>query len=155
LRDPWKARDEYIQVIRDRSPANVMSSPAINPTNLQHLNRLTPLRLLEMQRHALMYTAVVGFEELKTGRNAFRYAARALNWLGMLQCSWKGFQTPCPSSSNVEFQTRFRIYRQLVLTAQINFRQQQYAITSLFGNHLSEVRSQNIEGEFILPASSS
>jgi len=36
LRDPWKAR--RVQVIRDRSPANVSRSPAINPTNLQHLN---------------------------------------------------------------------------------------------------------------------
>jgi len=48
---------------------------------------------------------VVGFEELTGRRNAnFRYAARALNWLGMLRCAVeKAFKRPAQAPSNVEF----------------------------------------------------
>ncbi|HBE16748.1 MAG TPA: glycoside hydrolase, partial [Cyanobacteria bacterium UBA11367] len=59
FRDPWLARDEYIQVILDRSPENVEtfinrhSSRSLSPSE-----QIDALRLLEMQRHALlMYTS--------------------------------------------------------------------------------------------------
>jgi len=39
-------------------------------------------------------------------------------------CNWKGFQTPCPSPSNIDpFKHGSEVYRQLVATAQISFRQ--------------------------------
>ncbi len=157
FRDPWKARDEYIQVIRDRSPANISRFLSRHQSHkLTASEQVDALRLLEMQRHALLMYTSCGwfFEELSRpeGTQILRYAARALELAGDVAGVQleKGFlKRLAQAPSNVEFfKHGSEIYRQLVLTAQINFRQvaAQYAITSLFGNHLSEVRSQNIEG---------
>jgi alpha-amylase/alpha-mannosidase (GH57 family) len=57
--DPWEARDDYIFVILNRSPENVAAffeRHAGRP--LDELERVRALKLLEMQRHALlMYTS--------------------------------------------------------------------------------------------------
>ena len=59
LKDPWEARDQYIEVILDRSPKNVdrfFSEHASRP--LDDREKITALKLLELQRHALlMYTS--------------------------------------------------------------------------------------------------
>ena len=55
LRDPWLARNDYIDVILDRSDDNVDAFLAAHALNG---NRTTALELLEMQRNAmLMYTS--------------------------------------------------------------------------------------------------
>ena len=60
LCDPWKARDEYIEVIRDRSPSNVdsfLQRHQVRP--LDAGEQVDALRLLEMQRHTLlMFTSL-------------------------------------------------------------------------------------------------
>ena len=82
LREPWAARDAYISVVLDRSDANVSRFMA------EHLkaedtpeNRVKALRLLEMQRHAmLMYTSCGWFFSDISGIEAvqnLQYAARA------------------------------------------------------------------------------
>ncbi len=57
--DPWKARDEYIRVVLDRTPEKVaafFAEHARSPGNIDE--RRYGLGLLEMQRHAmLMYTS--------------------------------------------------------------------------------------------------
>jgi alpha-amylase/alpha-mannosidase (GH57 family) len=59
LKDPWAARDGYIDVILDRSPESVakfFAKYAVRELNSDE--RITALKLLELQRHAmLMYTS--------------------------------------------------------------------------------------------------
>ncbi|HPC82594.1 MAG TPA: DUF3536 domain-containing protein [Thermoanaerobaculaceae bacterium] len=83
LRDVWAARDEYIDVVLDRSPANVdafLARHARQP--LSRGDEVTALRLLEMQRHAmLMYTSCGWFFDEISGLETvqvLQYAARAL-----------------------------------------------------------------------------
>jgi alpha-amylase/alpha-mannosidase (GH57 family) len=143
FRDPWQARDEYIRVIRDRSPANVSRFLCRHQTHkLTAAEQVDALRLLEMQRHALLMYTSCGwfFEELSRpeGTQILRYAARALELAGDVAGVQleKGFlKRLAQAPSNVDlFKHGSEIYRQLVLSAQISFRQvaAQYAITSLF-----------------------
>jgi alpha-amylase/alpha-mannosidase (GH57 family) len=146
FRDPWLARDEYIQVIRDRSPANVNHFLSQHQTRkLTASEQVDALRLLEMQRHALLMYTSCGwfFEELSRpeGTQILRYAARALELAGDVAGVQleKGFVKRLGlAPSNVEqFKHGAEIYRQLVLTAQVGFKQvaAHHAITSLFNHH--------------------
>ncbi len=83
LTDPWAARDDYIEVILNRSPASQAAffqrhgTPGLTPAD-----QVQALQLLEMQRHVLlMYTScgwffadLAGLETLQV----MKYAARAL-----------------------------------------------------------------------------
>ncbi|AFZ23053.1 alpha-amylase/alpha-mannosidase [Cylindrospermum stagnale PCC 7417] len=144
--DPWQARDEYIQVLRDRSPANVSRFLGRHQNHkLTAAEQVDALRLLEMQRHALLMYTSCGwfFEEISRpeGTQILRYASRALELAGDVAGVQleKGFLKRLGlAPSNVEhFRHGGEIYRQLVLTAQIGFKQvaAHYAITSLFTNH--------------------
>lgn len=144
--DPWQARDEYIQVIRDRSPANVSRFLNRHQTHkLTAVQQVDALRLLEMQRHALLMFTSCGwfFEEISRpeGTQILRYAARALELAGDVAGVQleKGFLRHLGlAPSNVDtFKHGGEVYRQEVTTAQIGFQQvaAHYAITSLFANH--------------------
>jgi alpha-amylase/alpha-mannosidase (GH57 family) len=83
LRDPWAARDAYIQVILDRSSGVVDAFFAEHGRpGLEEAGRVPALRLLEMQRHAmLMYTSCGWFFDELSGIETvqvIKYAARAL-----------------------------------------------------------------------------
>ncbi|MCC5655807.1 DUF3536 domain-containing protein [Nostoc sp. XA010] len=145
FRDPWLARDEYIQVLRDRSATNVNRFLARHQTHkLTAAEQVDALRLLEMQRHALLMFTSCGwfFEEISRpeGTQILRYAARALELAGDVAGVQleKGFVKRLGlAPSNVDqFKHGAEIYRQLVLTAQLGFKQvaAHYAITSLFTN---------------------
>ncbi|MEG3849118.1 DUF3536 domain-containing protein [Microcoleus sp. herbarium19] len=151
LRDPWKARDEYIDVMRDRSAANVdsfLSGHQIRP--LDAAEQVDALRLLEMQRHALLMFTSCGwfFEEISRpeGVQILRYAARALELAGEVtgvQLEKEFVDRLDQAPSNVDcFKTGAQVYRQLVTTAQISLRQvaAHYAISSLFGKYPREQR---------------
>jgi alpha-amylase/alpha-mannosidase (GH57 family) len=89
LKDPWLARDEYISVILDRSPENLAKFFAAHATHeLNGAERITVLRLLEMQRHAmLMFTSCGWFFDEISGletTQVIQYAARALQLAGEL-----------------------------------------------------------------------
>lgn len=146
FRDPWQARDEYINVICDRSPASVNRFLSHHQTHkLTAAEQVDALRLLEMQRHALLMFTSCGwfFEEISRpeGTQILRYAARALELAGDVAGVQleKGFvKRLALAPSNVDsFKHGAEVYRQLVQTAQISVRQvaAHYAITSLFGNH--------------------
>jgi alpha-amylase/alpha-mannosidase (GH57 family) len=133
-------------VIRDRSPENVSRFLSRHQTHkLSSAEQVDALRLLEMQRHALLMFTSCGwfFEELSRpeGTQILRYAARALELAGDVAGVQleKGFlKRLIQAPSNVDlFKHGGEIYRQLVLTAQLSFKQvaAQYAITSLFANH--------------------
>ncbi len=147
--DPWLARDEYIQVVRDRSSLpKFLAKHQIQ--KLGNSERLDAVRLLEMQRHALLMYTSCGwfFEELSRpeGTQILRYASRALELAGDvagIQLE-KGFVRRLMSApSNVDcFKNGAEIYRQLVTPAQITFEQvaAHYAISSLFTSYAREQR---------------
>ncbi|HEX3740736.1 MAG TPA: DUF3536 domain-containing protein [Terriglobales bacterium] len=83
LKDPWSARDEYIDAILDRSSANV--NDFLSRHSLRRLSRdeeVRALRLLELQRHLmLMYTSCGWFFDEPTGPETvqvLQYAVRAV-----------------------------------------------------------------------------
>ncbi|MEG3975821.1 DUF3536 domain-containing protein [Microcoleus sp. herbarium8] len=151
FRDPWKARDEYIDVIRDRSPANVESF--LERHQLRELDaaeQVDALRLLEMQRHTLLMFTSCGwfFEEISRpeGVQILRYAARALELAGEVtgvQLEKDFIDRLALIPSNVDcFKTGAEVYRQQVTTAQISLRQvaAHYAISSLFAKYPRQQR---------------
>jgi alpha-amylase/alpha-mannosidase (GH57 family) len=83
IKDPWQARDEYIEVILDRSPGKIESFFSRHAVKeLTAKDRVKILKLMEMQRHAmLMYTSCGWFFDEVSGIETvqiIQYAARAI-----------------------------------------------------------------------------
>jgi hypothetical protein len=83
LTDPWAARDDYIDIIVDRSPERVSAfliRHATRPLNSE--DEITVLRLMELQRHLmLMYTSCGWFFDELSGIETvqdIKYAGRVL-----------------------------------------------------------------------------
>ena len=83
LKDAWAARDDYIEVILDRSPENIQGF--LDRHRIRELNepeKVTVLKLLELQRHAmLMYTSCGWFFDEISGIETvqvIQYAGRAV-----------------------------------------------------------------------------
>ncbi len=83
LADPWAARNEYTDVINDRSPENVhqfLNNHSVR--DLDDSEKITVLKLMEMQRHAmLMHTSCAWFFNDVSGietEQIFQYARRAI-----------------------------------------------------------------------------
>ncbi len=83
LNDPWQARNEYIEVILDRSQENLenyLKKTAKKQLSQQEKRRV--IKLLEMQRHALlMFTSCGWFFDEISGIESVQvmmYAARAM-----------------------------------------------------------------------------
>ena len=143
FRDPWLARDEYIQVIRDRSPDSIRSFLNRHQADkLSAAEKVDALRLLEMQRHTLLMYTSCGwfFEEISRpeGTQILRYAARAIELAGdvagvRLEEEFVHRLETIPSNVDL-FKHGAEIYRQLVAPAQISLEQvaAHYAISSLF-----------------------
>lgn len=89
LRDPWVARDAYIRVIADRSPSAWRRFLADHARrDVSEGEKLTTLRLLELERHALlMYASDGWFFDDPSGIETvqiLRHAARAVELGGEL-----------------------------------------------------------------------
>jgi alpha-amylase/alpha-mannosidase (GH57 family) len=83
VKDPWKARDDYISVILDRSTGNVEKFFRDHAQQeLTHDEKISVLKLLEMQRHAMyMFTSCGWFFEEVTrleSRQIMVYACRVI-----------------------------------------------------------------------------
>ncbi len=85
LKNPWRARNEYIEVILDRSERrleNFFRRHKLGKGPLDDADRITVLKLLEMQRQALlMYTSCGWFFDEISGIETvqvIQYACRAL-----------------------------------------------------------------------------
>jgi len=159
FRDPWEARDEYIQVIRDREASRNKNYSSANVESflnrhqhhqLTQLEQIDALRLLEMQRHALLMYTSCGwfFEEISRpeGVQILRYAAHALALAGdvtgvQLETGFRERLAQAPS--NVEsVPTGEEVYQKLVVSAQVSLKQvaAHYAISSLFTNYAQQER---------------
>jgi hypothetical protein len=84
LADPWAARDAYVDVILDRTPARIQAFLAAHAARaLDQRERVVALQLLESQRHAmLMFTSCGWFFDDLAGTEPVQllcYAARAIS----------------------------------------------------------------------------
>ena len=83
LSDPWAARDDYIDIVVDRSTERVSQFLSRHSTRpLSYDDEITVLKLMELQRHAmLMYTSCGWFFDDLSGIETvqiIQYAARVL-----------------------------------------------------------------------------
>jgi len=155
LRDPWAARDDYIDVILDRSDENLErfmakwgagDSPAGSPA----LHRTLILELLEMQRNAmLMYTSCGWFFNDISGIEAvqvLRYAGRAIQIAEKFSgrtLEIEFTQRLANARSNLAHHGDGRqIYEREVRPMRLDLRRvaSHYAVASLFDNFSSEER---------------
>jgi alpha-amylase/alpha-mannosidase (GH57 family) len=151
LKDPWAARDEYISVILDRAPENIAKffSQQASRT-LSEAEQVAGIRLLEMQRHAmLMFTSCGWFFDEISGIETvqvIQYAARALQLAGELGADniEPGFLGILErAKSNLpENQNGRVIYEKFVLPAVMTREKvaAHYAISSLFESYSEEAK---------------
>jgi len=144
--DPWAARDGYVEVLLDRSPGNVNAFldrfAAVRP---QGADRVRALKLLELQRHAmLMYTSCGWFFNDLSGIETvqvLRYAGR------VVQLAEELFRRPVETEllrlldrakSNLRSAGTGRdLYERLVKPSMVDLPQvaAHYAVTSLFRDY--------------------
>jgi alpha-amylase/alpha-mannosidase (GH57 family) len=143
FRDPWEARDDYIRVILDRSDEArkaFFADHELKPLSSEY--QILALKLLEMQRHALlMYTSCGWFFDELSGIETVQvihYAGRALGLAEV--CSGEAIepeflQKLAAAKSNIpEYGDGAKTYERWVKPAVVNIRRVagHYAISSLF-----------------------
>lgn len=146
--DPWQVRDDYIEVLLNRGLTTFEGNEGIERFLTRHqthplteAEQIDALRLLEMQRHALLMYTSCGwfFEELSRpeGVQILRYAARALELaaeVAGVQLEAEFVRRLSQAPSNIEdFGNGAIVYEKLVKPAQISLPQvaAHYAISSL------------------------
>jgi alpha-amylase/alpha-mannosidase (GH57 family) len=146
LKDPWTARDGYIQVILDRSEESLANFFVQHATHeLSNTEHVKTLKLLEMQRHALlMYTSCGWFFDDLSGIETVQvihYAGRALRLAE--ECTGRSFegeflQRLSAANSNLpEHGNGAQIYENWVKPDYISMDKVagHYAVSSLFENY--------------------
>ncbi|MEM9803972.1 MAG: DUF3536 domain-containing protein, partial [Cyanobacteria bacterium P01_D01_bin.56] len=151
FKDPWAARDSYIDVICDRTPLTIEQFFTQHQHHaLTQVERTDALCLLEMQRHAmLMYTSCGWFfEEISRpeGTQILRYAARAIELAEeicgeSLEADFIAKLSLAPSNIP-HFKNGAGVYYHQVKPARISLEQvvAHYAMSSLFHTHHREQR---------------
>ena len=144
--DVWKARNEYIAPILDRSDESVNRFLGENASReLSREERVTALELLEMQRHAmLMYTSCGWFFDEISGIESVQviaYAGRVVQLAKKLSAEQgksieQGFleRLEQAKSNLPEHQNGAEIYRKWIMPTALGLEQvaAHYAISSLF-----------------------
>ncbi|NOZ24664.1 MAG: DUF3536 domain-containing protein [Nitrospirae bacterium] len=149
LKDPWEARNDYIDVILERSESvkdAFLRTHAVK--SLNRLERVTAFRLLEMQRNSmLMYTSCGWFFEDISGIETvqiLRYAARAIELAGEVSGRWfedEFLSGLSEAKSNVEgLGNGADIYRRAVKPSRADLRRAtvHVAISSFFEDYPEE-----------------
>lgn len=147
--DPWRARDNYINVILDRSPENV--DLFFKEHTIKYLKpdeQVSVLKLLEMQYHAmLMYTSCGWFFDEVTGIESMQdilYAARAIQLAR--EVTGKNFEPGFlkileQAKSNIpEFKDAAHAYQKFVKPAVVDLHRvgAHYAVSSIFSEYPEE-----------------
>jgi alpha-amylase/alpha-mannosidase (GH57 family) len=160
FQDPWTARNDYVAVLQVQAqPLASEVRDRFLAHHQQHLlspaEQVDALRLLEMQRYALLMYTSCGwfFEELSRpeGVQILRYAARAIALAKEvsgtnLEPEFIAHLALAPS--NVEqFGNGAGVYQQLVLPSQVTLHQivANYAMTSLFRAYPEESHTYNYQ----------
>jgi alpha-amylase/alpha-mannosidase (GH57 family) len=150
LKDPWAARDAYIELVLDRSAADqFVAQHAKGEVTPETKTRI--LRLLEMQRHCmLMYTSCAWFFNEVTGietLQVLQYANRALHLCEVV--TGEDFHPDfLRDLANVPSNTRENAavaYQEAVMPARIGLLQvgMHFAAASLFETEMDELELFN------------
>ncbi|MGD6810000.1 MAG: DUF3536 domain-containing protein [Candidatus Bathyarchaeia archaeon] len=130
LKDPWNARNNYIKVILDRSKENIdefLSFEERKPLNDYEKRRV--IKLLEMQRHALLiftscgwfFDEISGIETVQVMTYAARTMQLAKELLGVdLENQYVKMLAQAPSNI-VEFLNGEKIYNTFVKPSIVDF----------------------------------
>ena len=149
LRDPWKARDDYIDIILDRSEENIelfFQRHAVK--NLSRKEKGRALKLLETQRNAmLMYTSCGWFFDEISGietTQVMHYASEVILYLEELKSislESEYLKLLEKSPSNV-FENGAHVYEMYVKPARIDLLRvgAHYAVSSLFEEYPEKTR---------------
>jgi alpha-amylase/alpha-mannosidase (GH57 family) len=152
FRDPWQARDEYINVILDRSDENIAAFFASQGTpKLDASRTMTALELIELQRHALlMYTScgwffddISGIEATQVIQYAGRVIQLAQKLFGDQQISEQFLGMLSQAKSNIPEKGDGRaIYESAVQPAAVDLGKvaAHYAVSSLFEDYEEDTR---------------
>ncbi len=151
LKEPWDARDAYVDVVLDRTPARFeawLGRHARMP--LDEAARLEVARLLEMQRHRmLMYTSCGWFFDELAGLEPvqnLKYAALALQYFRQLGGGAREREfirrLSAAPGDGARFTDGGEVYRRLVRPAVVGPERvvAHYAITGLVQAHADDTR---------------
>ena len=143
VKDPWAARNDYIEVVLDRAPENVDAFLERHRTHeLSDREQVALLKMLEMQRHELlMYTSCGWFFDEISGIETvqvMQYAARAVQLAQDLfgdhrEQHFVEHLTQAPSNLD-SFKNGAQVYERYVKPATVNLLGvgAHFAISSLF-----------------------
>jgi len=147
LRDPWAARNDYIDVVLNRADENVADFLGKHAArDLNREDQIRALKMLEMQRHAmLMYTSCGWFFDELSGLETVQvvqYAGRAIQLArettGTQQLEAQFCEKLREAKSNVrEYGNGEEIYKKWVAPAIVTADKVMghYAISSLFESY--------------------
>ncbi len=151
LGDPWAARNDYIEVILDRSQESIerfLSHHAAR--ELSEAEKVTVLKLLELQRHAqLMYTSCGWFFDELSGIETVQVLQYAGRVVQLAEELWGNSVEPHflslleRAKSNIpEHRDGRHIYEKWVKPAAIDWEKvgAHYAISSLFEDYAEQTR---------------
>jgi alpha-amylase/alpha-mannosidase (GH57 family) len=156
LKDVWKARNEYIDVILNRKEDNIddfLKKHALRP--VQGAGKIKILRLLELQRNAmLMFTSCGWFFDEVSGletNQILQYANRAINYafqtaeIELHEDFLKALEN---TPSNV-YKNAAESYRQLVLPSKVDLLSvgMHFAAASIFEESPEKLDLFNYEAE--------
>jgi alpha-amylase/alpha-mannosidase (GH57 family) len=158
--DPWQVRDEYIDIILDRSVGNIEDFFSHNAVRtLSKEEKVQVLKMLEMQRNGmLMYTSCGWFFEDISGIESvqvMRYACRAMQLVrgvtGVdLEPEFINILKKAPSSMP-EYWNGAQVYKNFVQTAVVDLSRVafHYAVASLILDtpEIIQIRNYTIRNE--------
>ena len=151
VKDPWKTRDDFIEVILDRSSENIERFLSEhNSKKLSRQEKIEVLKLLEIQRHAmLMYTSCGWFFDDISGIEAvqvIQYAARVIQLAQevsgvSLEETYAGLLERAPSNIP-KFKNGKGVYEKLIKTSVLDLLRVggHYAISSIFEDYPETVK---------------
>ena len=151
LKDPWEARDNYIEVMIDRKKESVQDFLERQATReLEHEEKVNVLKLLEMQRHAMLIFTSCGwfFDEISGIETVqvLMYAARIIQLIKELQgqdIEQEFMDMLKQAPSNVEdYNDGAGVYQKLVKPAVLNLLRVgvNYAVSSIFEKYPDQTR---------------
>jgi len=151
LKDPWDARDAYLELVLDRSAERLTAWLARHQrVLLDSAAQVETRRLLEMQRNRLlMYTSCGWFFDEISGLEPvqiLKYAAMAIQYLrdlggGQLEPEFIRRLEAAPSNV-AEYHDGGQVYRRLVRPAVVDLRRvvAHYAVSGLFDEQPDDAR---------------
>jgi alpha-amylase/alpha-mannosidase (GH57 family) len=151
LKDPWEARDAYVEILLDRGPERLAAWLARHQrVALDGPAQVETRRLLELQRNRMLMFTSCGwfFDEISALEpvQILKYAAIAIQYLrdlggGQLEPEFVRRLEAAPSNV-AEYHDGGQVYRRLVRPAVVDLRRvvAHYAVSGLFDGHPDDAR---------------